>query len=105
MKPLLSDYIFSDVLRYEGHRFIYSGKEGEEPVSIGGFLGAAELCVRLINTDEVARRGIAISVVILRDKSHPRYMELYHRWRAQLSAPKPYKQFQGFVRAVMMQEQ
>ena len=38
MKPLLSDYIFSDVLRYEGHRLIYNGKEGEEPVSIGGFL-------------------------------------------------------------------
>ena len=42
---------------------------------------------------------------ILRDKSHPRFMELYHRWRAQLNDPDPYKQFQGFVRAVMMQEQ
>ena len=42
---------------------------------------------------------------ILRDKSHPRFMELYHRWRAQLSDPDPYTQFQGFVRAVMMQEQ
>jgi hypothetical protein len=43
--------------------------------------------------------------LIVRDKSHPRFMELYQRWRAQLSAPDPYKQFQGFVKAVMMQEQ
>ena len=43
--------------------------------------------------------------VIVRDKSHPRFMELYHRWKAQLSDPDPYKQFQGFVKAVMMQEQ
>lgn len=42
---------------------------------------------------------------ILRDKNHPRYMELYHRWRAQLSDPDPYVQFQGFVKAVLMQEQ
>ena len=52
---------------------------------------------------------------ILRDKNHPRFMELYHRWRAQLNPSPdflaahpdytPYKQFQGFVRAVMMQEQ
>lgn len=45
------------------------------------------------------------ALVIIRDKTHPRYMELYHRWRAQLSAPDPYMQFQGFVKAVMMQEQ
>ena len=43
--------------------------------------------------------------VILKDRDHPRYMELYHRWRAQLTDPKPYKQFQGFVRAVLMHEQ
>ena len=42
---------------------------------------------------------------ILRDKNHPRYMELYHRWRAQLNDPEHYTQFQGFVKAVMMQEQ
>ena len=28
--------------------------------------------------------------LIYRDKSHPRFMELYHRWRAQLSDPDPY---------------
>lgn len=42
---------------------------------------------------------------ILRDKNHPRYMELYHRWRAQLTDPDPYVQFQGFVKAVLMHEQ
>ena len=42
---------------------------------------------------------------ILRDKSHPRYMELYHRWRAQLNDPEPYMQFQGFVKVVLMHEQ
>lgn len=42
---------------------------------------------------------------ILRDKNHPRYMELYHRWKAQLSEPNHYKQFQGYVKAVLKQEQ
>ena len=43
--------------------------------------------------------------IILRDTSHPRLMELYHRWRAQLSDPDPYKQFPPFVRAVLLREQ
>ena len=43
--------------------------------------------------------------LILRDKSHPRFMELYHRWRAQLDNPKPYKQFPAFVRTVLLHEQ
>ena len=42
--------------------------------------------------------------VILSDKSHPRFMELYHRWKAQLSDPEPYKQFPPFVRAVLVRE-
>ena len=42
--------------------------------------------------------------VIIRDKSHPRFMELYQRWRAQLSDPDPYKQFPAFVRAVLVRE-
>ena len=44
------------------------------------------------------------ALVILRDKTHPRYMELYNRWRAQLTDPDPYLQFQGFVKAVMYGE-
>lgn len=42
--------------------------------------------------------------IILRDKSHPRFIELYHRWHAQLTDPNPYKQFPAFVRAVLIQE-
>ena len=41
---------------------------------------------------------------IVHDKSHPRFMELYQRWRAQLSDPEPYKQFPPFVRTVLVQE-
>ena len=41
---------------------------------------------------------------IIRDKSHPRYMELYHHWRAQLGSPNPAKQFPNFVRAVLASE-
>lgn len=49
---------------------------------------------------------------IIRDPSHPRYMELYHRWRTQLKN-KPdsilgknriCKQFPNFVRAVLAKE-
>ena len=42
---------------------------------------------------------------IIHDKSHPRFMELYNRWRAQLSDPEPYKQFPAFVRTVLLSEQ
>ena len=41
---------------------------------------------------------------IIRDKSHPRYMELYHRWRVQLSSGAPAMQFPNFVRAVLASE-
>ena len=39
---LLSDYIFSDSLRYEGHKLVYT-PDGSEPVVLGGILGAAIL--------------------------------------------------------------
>ena len=42
--------------------------------------------------------------LIYRDKSHPRFMELYQRWRAQLSDPDPYKQFLPFIRTVLASE-
>ena len=35
---------------------------------------------------------------IINNKAHPRYMELYHRWRTQLSSPNPINQFPHFVR-------
>lgn len=42
---------------------------------------------------------------IIRDKSHPRYMELYHRWRNQLTDNAPCKQFPNFVRTVLVREE
>ena len=56
MKNLLADYIFSDSLRYEGHKLIYRPQIGE-PVVLGGILGAALLCARLLNTEEQTERG------------------------------------------------
>ena len=41
---------------------------------------------------------------IINNKNHPRYMELYHRWRDQLSSPAPILQFPNFVRHVLSQE-
>ena len=41
---------------------------------------------------------------IIRDKSHPRFMEMYERWRAQLTSDAPCKQFPNFVRAVLASE-
>ena len=43
--------------------------------------------------------------VILHDKSHPRFMELYQRWREHLQGPEPHKQFPPFVRIVLLSEQ
>ena len=60
MKPLLEDYIFSDTLRYEGHKLIYTPENGA-PIVLGGILGVALLCVRLLNTDEQKERGFALS--------------------------------------------
>ncbi len=42
--------------------------------------------------------------LICRDKNHPRFMEMYERWRAQLSSDEPCKQFPNFVRAVLVTE-
>jgi len=41
---------------------------------------------------------------ILKDKSSPRYMEFYHRWREQLNDQAPCKQFPNFVRSVLAHE-
>ena len=50
------------------------------------------------------REACRAAVVIIKDKSHPRYMELYHRWREQLNESEPCKQFPNFVRAVLASE-
>ena len=41
---------------------------------------------------------------IIHDKSHPRYMEMYERWRAHLSEPGANMQFPNFVRAFLASE-
>ncbi len=56
---LLDDYIFNDRMRYESHRLVYSYSDEADPVPIGGFLGAALLCVLLVNNEEGERRGIS----------------------------------------------
>lgn len=43
-----------------------------------------------------------LAAVIIRDKSHPRYMELYHRWQAHVQTADQPMQFPNFVRAVLM---
>ena len=45
-----------------------------------------------------------LAAVIIKDKLHPRYMELYHLWRAQLGSDKAIKQFPNFVRAFLAAE-
>ena len=42
--------------------------------------------------------------LIYKDKTHPRFMELYHLWRAQLTTDEPCKQFPNFVRTVLASE-
>ncbi|MBQ3998104.1 MAG: hypothetical protein II644_02060 [Paludibacteraceae bacterium] len=45
-----------------------------------------------------------LAAVIIRDKSHPRYMELYHRWREHVSSTDTPMQFPNFIRHVLSQE-
>ena len=42
--------------------------------------------------------------LIYKDKTHPRFMEMYHRWHAQLTTDAPCKLFPNFVRAVLASE-
>lgn len=42
--------------------------------------------------------------VIIHDKSHPRYMELYRLWREHLLTATQPMQFPNFVRAVLVRE-
>ena len=50
------------------------------------------------------KEACRLAAVIIHDKSHPRYMEMYLRWRKQLNSPHPRKQFPNFVRAVLAGE-
>ena len=42
--------------------------------------------------------------LICKDKTHPRFMEMYERWRAQLTSDAACKQFPNFVRSVLVSE-
>ena len=43
--------------------------------------------------------------VIIRDKSHPRFMELYQRWREYIQTAENPMQFPNFVRVFLSREQ
>lgn len=73
MIHLLDNYTFSPALRYDAHRLIYTYSEKEEPIQIEGFLGAALLCVRLINSDEGERRQIPLDIERKQDFLFSRY--------------------------------
>ena len=73
MIHLLDNYTFSPALRYDAHRLIYTYSEKEEPIQIEGFLGAALLCVRLINSDEGERREIPLDIERRQDFLFSRY--------------------------------
>ena len=73
MIRLLGDYIFDNHLRYEGHKMVYGYSETEEPIQIGGFFGAALLCVLLINSEEGERREIPMDIEDKQDPLFSRY--------------------------------
>ena len=50
------------------------------------------------------REACKTAAEIIKDKSHPRYMELYHRWREHTKNSETAMQFPNFVRAVLAQE-
>ena len=50
------------------------------------------------------REACKAAAVIIRDKSHPRYMEFYHRWREHVSIAEKPMQFPNFIRAELAKE-
>lgn len=56
------------------------------------------------NQRSIWREACKEAQAIIRDRNHPRFMELYHQWRAQLSSSEPCKQFPNFVRTALVQE-
>lgn len=45
-----------------------------------------------------------LAPAIIRDKSHPRYMEFYYRWRAHVQSTETPMPFPNFVRSVLVRE-
>lgn len=60
-------------MRYESHRLEYRYSDKEDPVLIGGFLGAALLFVHLFNTEEGEQRGISFRTEQEQDRLIERY--------------------------------
>ena len=50
------------------------------------------------------REACRLASVIIHDKSHPMYMELYHRWREYIKKSETAMQFPNFIRHVLSQE-
>lgn len=50
------------------------------------------------------REACKAAAEIIKNKSHPRYMEMYQRWREHVSATERPMQFPNFVRAVLSRE-
>ena len=50
------------------------------------------------------REACKAAAEIIKDKFHPRYLELYYRWRAHVQATEKPMQFPNFVRVVLVSE-
>ncbi len=50
------------------------------------------------------REACKAAAEIIKDTSHPRYMEFYHRWREHANATEKPMQFPNFVRAELAKE-
>ena len=50
------------------------------------------------------REACRMASIIIKDKSHPRFMELYHRWRDHVRSADTPMQFPNYVRAVLASE-
>lgn len=69
---MFDNHIFSDTIRYEAHRLIYSPGD-EDPLELTGFLGAAMLIALLVGTDEGDARGITLDRIEQHDYLFDRY--------------------------------
>ena len=50
------------------------------------------------------REACRMASTIIHDKSHPRFMELYHRWRTHVQNSEQPMLFPNFIRTVLVQE-
>ena len=50
------------------------------------------------------REACRLASVILKDKSHPLYATMYHRWREHVSTAETPMQFPNFVRSILQKE-